>query len=655
VRTSAAELATPRRGAVIEEQRAARPTFVQRTAIWIPAGVIGLLMLPLAVTSRTYGDDWTLHLWLVRQQQMNIQANGRPGLFLSARPPLGAFYPIFAFVGSGLYTVGAYLAILLGGRPILAYKLLYLCALCLAYGGTTWLSWQVGLRRWRSQMPGLVFVTGTYFVADMFARGDLGEVMALSAIPFLIAAVTAVALSSRLKPGHLLAVTLAVFVLTGSHNITLLYGAIFLALLALMLLGAYAPSRLARLAWWRLPALLAAAAIGIGLNAWYLLVDVKYSLSTAVAKQSRQKMPSDHTDWWRLLNPLTRPSHLFGNDIRASLPLFFAIWAIAVAAFAWRRIDRVGRRLIVLLTVVAGLYVLLIVSPTPWRSFPHVLYNIQFRWRLHAYVLLATALLVMVVLVWQARANEASRRATSAVLTVITVFTVGAATWQAWSVPSTYHANNHDLRAPSNFADTVVADPFVQPTIWYGFNEFRLLNRPVLDLKSAHQLTVPESEVRGSKFSGLLDVRNGPLPFRTNIAAGPPLVSMTGIEPVGITPSGFVVAHRAPGTPESGPVEVTIEQGTSRLLRTGARISRLSLDALAVLAAFLLWPIFTWLRTRFAPVLRRLTANDVGDRFGGGPLPRTNGIRRQPATSLRRYDPSSDDIPAARGSPRSRS
>ena len=82
-------------------------------------------MLPLAVTSRTFGDDWTLHLWLVRQQEMNIQANGRPGLFLSAQP-LGAFYPIFAFVGSGLYTVGGYLAILLGDRPIVAYKLLYL-------------------------------------------------------------------------------------------------------------------------------------------------------------------------------------------------------------------------------------------------------------------------------------------------------------------------------------------------------------------------------------------------------------------------------------------------------------------------------------------------------------------------------------------------
>jgi hypothetical protein len=568
---------------VIERRGSRQPNFLQRTTIWIPAGIIGLLMLPLAVTSRTYGDDWTLHLWLVRQQEMNIQANGRPGLFLSARPPLGAFYPIFAFVGSGLYSVGGYLALLLGDRPIVAYKLLYLCALCLAYGGATWLSWQVGLRGWRSQMAGLVFVTGTYFVADMFARGDLGEVMALSAIPFLIAAVAAVALSNRLRAGHLLGVTLGVFVLTGSHNLTLLYGTIFLALLGLVLVGVSTPSRLARLPWLRLPALLAAGAIGIGLNAWYLLPDMKYSLHTAVALQNRQAMPRGGSPWWRLLDPFTRPSHLFGNDVRASLPLLFALWAIAVAVFAWRGIDRVGRRLIVLLTVVGGLYTLLVVSLTPWRSLPHVLYNVQFTWRMHAYVLLATALLVMVVLVWQARADDATRRATSAVLTVIALFTVGAATWQAWSVPSTYHANNRDLRAPRNFAQTVVADRFVQPTIWYGFNEFRLLQGPVFPFGSAHQLTLPESAVRGSKFSGLLDVRIGPLPFRTNIASGPPLVRITGIQPIGITPSGFVVARRVPGTVEKGPVDVTIGQAPTALLRNGARISRLSLDALAAL------------------------------------------------------------------------
>lgn len=590
-----------------EGRRARRQNFLQRTAISIPAGVIGLLMLPLAVTSRTFGDDWTLHLWLVRQQEMNIQANGRPGLFLSASP-LGVFYPIFAFVGSGLYTVGAYLAILLGDRPILAYKLLYLGALCLAYGGMTWLSRQVGLHGWRSQMPGLVFVTGSYFVSDMFARGDLGELMALSAIPLLIAAVTAVVISSRLKPAHLLSVVVAVFVLTGSHNITLLYGTIFLALLALVLLGAYTPSRLSRLPWRRLPAMLAAAAIGAGLNAWYLLADLKYASHTRIARSSTQTPPKvGHADWQLMINPLTRPPRVGPGDIRASLPSLFAAWAIVVAVIAWRRIDGVGRRLIVLLTGLAGLYAYLLDSQKPWRSFPHVLYNIQFTWRLHSYVLLATALLVLVVLAWEWRASEGTQRAARMALLVIAVFTVGAATRQAWTVPSTYHANHHELTTPRNFADIVVASRYAQPTTWFGFDQFRYVSAPVLDIGYAHEMTIPASHVRGSTFTGRIDDA-GPAAFRTNISAGEPFVRITGIKPIGITASGFIVAERLPGKPRKGPVYVTIRQAPTSLLRVGAFISMLSLAALAALVA---WPVCVWGWPRLQPIPLRPTSDPI--------------------------------------------
>ncbi|HEY5011109.1 MAG TPA: hypothetical protein VIK61_00185 [Acidimicrobiia bacterium] len=614
---------------------ARRKNFLQRTTIWIPAGVIGLLMLPLAATSRTFGDDWTLHLWLVRQQEMNIRANGRPGLFLSAKP-LGAFYPVFAFVGSGLYNVGGYLAIMLGDRPILAYKLLYLGALCLAYGGMTWLSWLVGLRGWRSQMPGLVFVTGAYYVTDMFARGDLGELMALSAIPLLIAAVTAVAVSRRLEPVHLLGVVVAVFVFTGSHNITLLYGTIFLVLLGLVLLGAFGPvgrSLLSRLPWRRLPALVAAGAIGLGLNAWYLVADLKYGTRTATAKVNQHVVPTTSLSQWRLLlNPLRPSDPSFADtthDLRMSLPWLFTVWAIVFAVIAWRRIDGVGRRLIVFLTGLAALYLCLIVSQTPWKSFPHVLYNIQFTLRLHAYVLLATALLMMVALVWQARSDEATRHATSAALAIIAVFTVGAATWQAWIVPSTYQGmasavssstsggplavrprrmrGRSEMRAPGNFADVVVASRYVRPPSWYQGGDFRDVSGPIVDMGFAHELIVPEADVRGSTYRGVLEgVRDGPGPFRTNISAGLHLVQISGITPIGISGSGFVVAERTPGSPLTGPVDVTIRQAPTRLLHEGSGISKISLDALAALAA---WTLIAWLWQWMGPALFPQHAN----------------------------------------------
>ena len=565
--------------------------FLQRTAIWIPAGVIALLMAPLAVTTRTFGDDATLHLWLVRQQELNIQTSGRPGLFLSARP-LGAFYPIFAFVGSGLYTVGGYLALALGDRPIVAYKLLFLGALCLAYGGMTWLSREVGLRGWRSQIPGLVFVTGAYFVTDMFARGDLGELMALSAIPFLVAAVTAVTVSSRLQARHLLGVVVAVFAFTGSHNITLVYGTIFLALLALVLLGANGFSGFARLPWSRLPALFAAATVGVGLNAWYLLDDLVYGLNTSVAQQNG-KVTFGLSEWRLLLNPL-RPSdpayRIQAHDVRVSLPLLFAAWALVIAAVMWRRIDRIGHRLIVLFSGLAALYVYLIMTRKPWKSLPHFLYNIQFALRLNGYVLLATALLVMVVLVWQVRMTDAARRTTSGALIAIAVFSVGAATWQAWVVPSTYISGREVLR---------VAHRSVRPPSWYGGGDFRLTSRRDARAAATRSAIVPEAAVRGSTFRGRIHVPSGSGPFSTNIAAGPQFTRITGIKPIGLSADGFVVAVRAPGTPATGPVDITIGQAHTTLLRAGAVISMLSLAALALLLA---WPLILWSRSRFAPV-----------------------------------------------------
>ena len=182
----------------VDDQALGRPRFVARSAIAIPVAVIALLMFPLLATDRTYGHDWTLHLWLVRQQQWNIEVLGHPGLFVSARP-FGAFYPMFAFVGSGMYVIGGYLAIALGNRPVLAYKLLYGLGLVLAYGGMTWLSVQLGLRRWRAQVPGLVLVTGTYFITDFVGRGDFGEFMALAAVPFVLAAARAI-LTSQPRP-----------------------------------------------------------------------------------------------------------------------------------------------------------------------------------------------------------------------------------------------------------------------------------------------------------------------------------------------------------------------------------------------------------------------------------------------------------------------
>ncbi|HEY5011110.1 MAG TPA: hypothetical protein VIK61_00190, partial [Acidimicrobiia bacterium] len=466
-------------------------TFVRRTAVWIPAAVVSLIATPLIATNRTFGHDWTLHLWLVRQQQLNIESMWHPGLFVSVRQ-VGVFYPMFAFVGSGLYTVGGCLAILLGDRPVLAYKLLFVAGLCLACGGMTWLSLQLGLRGWRSQVPGLVVVTGAYFITDLAGRGDLGEFMALTAVPVLIAAGRSVFTSPRIRARDLIAAVGAAFLLTGSHNITLMWGSIFIVLLAIVCLVAFLPSGLPPVPWSRLAGLAESGAIGAGLNAWYLFPDLRYGLDTSVAHQSENRVPQTvlaaPSFLWNPLRPSAHVISPFQRDLRYSLPWMFALWALTVAALLWKNRERSSQRALVGVFGVALVYLALIIWQGAWNSLPHILYNLQFPSRLHAYVLLATALLVLLALRWQATAPERLKRSTTIALVAVTVFNVGAATWQVWRVRSEYIRGPREVVTGKTFADQVVASRYSAPVSWSPKNEFLDVSTPRIATKASRVL-----------------------------------------------------------------------------------------------------------------------------------------------------------------------
>jgi hypothetical protein len=566
-------------------------SYIARTATWIPASVIGLLFLPMALTRRTFGPDWTLHLWAIRQQQWNIQTMGHPGLFVSAKP-LGAFYPLFAFVGSGIYSVGGYLAIVLGDNPLAAYKLLSLAGLCLAYGGFTWLSVQFGLRGWRSQIPGAVLVTGTYFLTNVYSRGDFAEFIAVSSIPFVLASVCCLLTSHQPRHWHRLALVGAVFVLTGSHNITLLWGSVSLGLLGLIALVTWAPAWRRPLPWKRVSQVLGLAAIGAGLNAWYLAPDLAYGLDTGIAKRTQLTTPSSfHVHLGLLLSPL-RPTDrtMFASPfgyVRLSFPVLFFAWALVLTVVTWRRCDSAARRLTVALVCLTGAYAWLIVDRKPWKRLPHVLYNIQFRYRLGSYVLLTTALLVMLTLLWQARAREPVRRWTSVALVAIVLFNLGGAIWQVWSANSLYFSSVGPARAGNALADEVVASRYEKPRSWYSIIDFRDAAPRYVVVEAGRTVTVPLEKIRGSSFAGLLAVPEGRAPFTTNITGSIRFIRMTGIRAVGRTADGLVVAVRRARAPSSGPLSVTIRQAKTTPVRMGAWVSMASLIALLGLIA---WP-----------------------------------------------------------------
>jgi hypothetical protein len=129
----------------------------------IPLIVLLLLGAPAIFTHKGFIDDWVDHLWLTWLQSREIRATGHPSLFLNAEP-LGVFYPHFAFYGGTLYALGGYLMVLTGMTSG-AYVLIILLAFATAYGGSYWIARQAGLTGLATHLPGIVVVSGAYYLS----------------------------------------------------------------------------------------------------------------------------------------------------------------------------------------------------------------------------------------------------------------------------------------------------------------------------------------------------------------------------------------------------------------------------------------------------------------------------------------------------------
>ncbi|HEX5270354.1 MAG TPA: hypothetical protein VFW33_07705, partial [Gemmataceae bacterium] len=417
-----------------------------RRAWWLlpPLAIVAVLS-PMIFTSRSFDPDWTNHMWLVSTQRDAIAHHGHPSWFLHSTG-LGVFYPQFAFYGGTLYGSAGLLSFVLGVTG--AYIAFFAIGLAMSFGGWTWLARRLGVVGPLAFLPGLLHITAAYVMANAYGRGAWPEFVATMALPLVIAAVWDLLTAPTVRPGAAAALVFASVYLTGSHNITLVWGVVFLGLAALAVALGAGLAAVRAVPLQRFGAVAGLMALGVGVNAWFLIPDLLY------AKRVHFEAYDNGVTFFNtasvVLSPIRRvPSQSTSPGLTAQAPVLALAWALVALAVArpWR--DRLGRTLLrvagLLCLLLAGFLVLVLrddplVGPLGralWAHVPNFLRYLQFAFRLETYVtILVIGLVVLALLAVTRLAAGRLRTGLLAALAAIAAVNGYQAVHQAWRQPS---------------------------------------------------------------------------------------------------------------------------------------------------------------------------------------------------------------------------
>ena len=518
-----------------------------RPGWWAAAGLlIAGLLSPMLFTTRSFDPDWTNHLWVVAAQRENLRLHGLPSLFLHASG-LGVFYPQFAFYGGTLYSVTAYLALVIGATP--AYVATFGVGFAAILGGWWWLGRQLGLSTPVALIPGAIHATAPYVMANAYGRGAWPEFMATAALPLVCAAGLALLRARRPSAAAAVALALSSVLLTGSHNITLVWGVTFLALLACAAAIAAGRTGLVHVRPGRVALVVGLFAVGPLVNAWFLLPDLLYA-----SRLQLDRYDNGAGFFNRLsvvLDPVRSvPSESTSPGLTVQAPVIAL--AAGILALGGARPWRVAgsgwilRGAGVVTALLLGFLVLVLrddptvgqIGQGAWERLPGFLRYVQFAFRLESYVTILVCGLVLLGLVAAGRLAPGRRR-TLVVVPAAFAALLGAyqAVHQAWSQPS--------FRADRAFVYR--AGPHQVPISWADAGNFRDRSAAVVPAPARPRLLLsPEAMARSGTATATVPRGRGPLP--TNIATGSDLIRVDGLRVVGRGRHGYRVVARPTGS-----------------------------------------------------------------------------------------------------------
>jgi hypothetical protein len=533
---------------------------------------------PLLFTRSGFGEDFTNSLWMVWVAGKALAQAGHPGFFINTTT-LGVFYPLFAFYGGPLYMYTGAISELFGGHAEIAFLGATMLAMLGVYGGILYLGREFGLRGLAAHAPPLVALTCAYYMTNLYGRGDWTEFMITSSLAPLAASGVHLVRADHWRPLPMAIFVASVALLTGGHNITLLWGTtIGAGVLLLMWLAQGAPRRLP----YRRLAMLGGLGLGgVLINAWFLLPDIAYAAKVAVAHSE-----ATSTSIWTktkgfnlpgvVLDPLRRvPSESTTPALYVQAPDWFIAWGLAATVLLlWRGAVTDTLRRVWLGTMLVLVLLLGMILIKPFWGFVEYPFNeIQFPYRIGSYLFYATAGLVLVAALALQRvaAHGGPRRTVKALwiaLVGATAISVALCLWQLW-VPNTLFGGSYKNRSAALASATAL------PSSWYAINDYSDWQATIVVAPKGRLLLIPPSAVQGDRFDAWMNVPSGPAPIQTNIAGGSYLVHIGGLRLVGRNSEDLAVVKRV--NSGSGPVHVTVETTHSTVIELGRIISRLAL------------------------------------------------------------------------------
>jgi hypothetical protein len=550
----------------------------------VGALVCFFVLSPIIFTPTGFGYDYSNHLWLLWQQGLAISHNGHPTLYLQTWPK-AIFEPFYGFYGGTLYAIFGTASAILGNHAYPVYVASFGLAAALAYSGMWWLGRQLGLSRWASHLPAFVMVTAAYYLTDAYARGAWPELVALSAVPMFVAG------GARLITGPWRAGPVALFaigtvVMTGSHNITLLFSAVVIgpiAVLAWLVAGASRPSLRS------VGSTVLLAAVAVGVNGWFLLLDLLHSGDTLVG--ANPGFAWGFTSYFDklgvILNPIRdAPVQSSTYNLTIAAPVAALALSVVVTALAWPQVKRMGRwwmsTWLILLAAMFALVGMMIMPGSWWEALGTPFTLIQFPYRLSGWLLVLIAVQLAVSLRF-ARGLRGDRRE---VVIVLSLLLVVLTTAQASAEMFTgLRVEKKVLEGFVPRRDAFVNGPTHPPETYYDPNSYGDGSLPLVTTERGRVVYLPSPEPGQTHFSALVHFPPGSAPVESNIAAGPYVARVEGVSVLGRSAKGRLVLKPPAGGRRTATVTLTADAGG--LETFGSILSIVCIIVLLVLIAIL--------------------------------------------------------------------